>query len=329
MRPAAVLITLLLTAGAVTASSVQDDSEEVARLWGVLVCTNLTVDFDRTPARQAIGHLAEASGLPIVGRFADDPIGYGIEPQTPITLELSGFPMLTVLEEVLEQCGPGDCTWQIRRGFVEVGPRSRLSVPAARERRTYYIRDFLIDMDLWRRLQPEFLALNVVEDIVENIEPDSWDYGQIDYDAETPDDADRRLTARNDRPPPSDGPDGEPNGATRRTPPPRRYVTPMKIASIRYWRDVIIVTAPDYLHRQINGYPKPIPPAGTSPTTPSTERDTSARISLLFATTPISVSFDGVTAREAFERLGAMLDTTLMIRYPRPRAALRSRSSKR
>jgi hypothetical protein len=51
-----------------------------------------------------------------------------------------------VLELVIEQCQEFDpCTWQLRRGFVEVGTKERLSVPSAREIRYYSIRDLMYD----------------------------------------------------------------------------------------------------------------------------------------------------------------------------------------
>ena len=35
---------------------------------------------------------------------------------------------------------------------------------------------------------------------------------------------------------------------------------PRKIAIIRYWRDVMIIHAPDYIHRQVGGYRDPVRP---------------------------------------------------------------------
>jgi hypothetical protein len=34
-----------------------------------------------------------------------------------------------------------------------------------------------------------------------------------------------------------------------------------KWATIRFFRDQLVVTAPDFIHRQIDGYPTPIRPA--------------------------------------------------------------------
>ena len=44
----------------------------------------------------------------------------------------------------------------------------------------------------------------------------------------------------------------------------RHYRAKMKIARIRIWNDRIIIRAPDFIHRQVGGYPKVILPAPLS-----------------------------------------------------------------
>jgi uncharacterized membrane protein YgcG len=112
----------------------------------ILTGTAITVQFNETPAREALGHLQTLLGLHIVGRFSDDWIGHGIDPDTPITVVAVGRSGLDVLELVLDQCQELDpCTWQLRNGYVEVGTKQRLSVPSAREIRYYPIRDLMYD----------------------------------------------------------------------------------------------------------------------------------------------------------------------------------------
>lgn len=126
----------------------QNTNATRAQLLGTLLYTDITVEFNETPARDAIKYLQTVLGIPIVGRFSDDRTGAGIDPETPITLNATQQPALTVLEQLLEQCGgdTGDsCTWQLREGFVEVGTRERLSAPSAREIRYYPIRDLLFE----------------------------------------------------------------------------------------------------------------------------------------------------------------------------------------
>jgi hypothetical protein len=230
-------------------------------LYLALVETTVSVKFDGTAARAAFDQLNDALSFPLLGRYRDDSLGFGLDPDVLITLEVAGRPALEVLEEMLAQCSAqgAECTWQIRKGFVEFGTKRRLSVPAARETRTHYIADLIIRMpgsshSTGRR---ELNALDLVQEICETIEPGQWDYGQ------TPERVDEELlldalgqgqAGPATRPAATTAPESaEP--AQQSQPPPRRYVPPTRFAIIRYWRDVIIVHAPDYIHRQINGYP--------------------------------------------------------------------------
>lgn len=105
-----------------------------------LLYTELTVDFDEAPAREVFDYFGTALGVNVVARYSDDAVGYGIDPQTPITLSADDEAAVQVLNLVLEQCAVVDpCTWQLRDGFLEVGTKERLSVPAARETRWYPI----------------------------------------------------------------------------------------------------------------------------------------------------------------------------------------------
>jgi uncharacterized membrane protein YgcG len=116
-----------------------------AQLQKVLIETELTVEYQQAPAREVIVHLQQMLGIQIVGRYSDDRVGHGIDPETPITLGVTETPALTVLELVLAQCEDLDpCTWQLRNGYVEVGTKERLSAPAAQEIRIYSIRDLMM-----------------------------------------------------------------------------------------------------------------------------------------------------------------------------------------
>jgi hypothetical protein len=78
--------------------------------------------------------------------YSTDQVAHGIDPETPITLEVSELRALEVLERVLEQCAVVEpCTWQLRSSFLEVGTKERLAVDAAQEVRTYPIDDLLFE----------------------------------------------------------------------------------------------------------------------------------------------------------------------------------------
>jgi uncharacterized membrane protein YgcG len=127
-------------------SQVQTQGATKSHLLSVLMYTDVTVQFQETPAREAFNYLQTLLGIHIVGRYSDDKIGYGIDPETPITLDVVDRPALTVIELMLDQCEEFDpCTWQLRDGYVEVGTKERLSLPAAREIKYYPIRDLLFE----------------------------------------------------------------------------------------------------------------------------------------------------------------------------------------
>ncbi|MHC4415880.1 MAG: hypothetical protein ACYS0G_11410 [Planctomycetota bacterium] len=124
----------------------QSENTSKAHMLSVLFYTDITVQFQETPAREAFNYLQTVLGINIIGRYNDDKIGFGIDPETPITLNVVDKPALTVLELVLDQCQEFEaCTWQLREGFVEVGTKERLSLPGARQIKYYPIRDLLFE----------------------------------------------------------------------------------------------------------------------------------------------------------------------------------------
>src|SRR5438477_3105078 len=125
----------------------QSNNSTKAQLLGTLLYTDITVQFSEQPARDVIKYLQTVLGINLAARYNDDKNanGNGIDPDTKITLDVTNKPALSVLEMVLDQCG-GDsketiCTWQLREGYVEIGPKSRLDL--AREIRYYPIKDLL------------------------------------------------------------------------------------------------------------------------------------------------------------------------------------------
>ena len=259
-----------------------DDDDDVARarLLGVLCYTKVSMKLDDTPAREAIEALLEALGVAVVGRWSDDSVGFGMDPDARITLDLQDVDGLSALEQILEQAAVAEeCSWQLRHGFIEVGTKDRLAMPAAREVRIYHIRDFMIEPPRFgilgggvqnprlekyggvmigtpaptvydgkesvRRKEPEDLALEIVEAIVETVEPGRWNTGEEDDDGHSVQEYQGA---------------GSSTAGPAASQPARVAVPPLEWASIRLWRDQLIVKAPDFIHRQIDGYPKPIPP---------------------------------------------------------------------
>ncbi len=70
------------------AASARDTSQ--AALLGSLLYSDLSVDFDETPARDAFEYIKQLMGVDLVVRYSDDRSGIGIDPETPITLKATG-----------------------------------------------------------------------------------------------------------------------------------------------------------------------------------------------------------------------------------------------
>lgn len=246
------------------------DSTSLRAMLGVLLYTDIDANFEKTPVREVFMFLTDRLNLNIIARYSDDKNadGLGIDPDTPVTLRLKDVPALTVLELVLEQVGAHEpATWQMRRGFVEIGTLDRLSVPGARTVKVYPIDDLLYE-------PPNF-----------NDAP-STDLSELYRNQYQPYGA------------PSGGAGGvvNPGGGVIFGPPgshsPRKAksakaqelidfiignVEPMaweanggEYATIRYLDGALIVRAPDYIQRQIGGYPPAIKPQVQTPATKPT-----------------------------------------------------------
>ncbi len=250
-----------------------------AHMLSVLLYTDITVQLQETPARDAISYLQTVLGINIIGRYSDDKVGFGIDPETTITLDVVDKPALTVLELMLDQCATFDesCTWQLRRGFVEVGTKERLSAPSAREIRYYPIRDLLF-------VPPQFNNAPKL-DINSALNQGSSGGGGgrggggggggggfggggggggrgggggggsgIFGD---PDDEEDRATEEERA--------QEIVDLIVETVEPDAWdIAGGEYATVRYYQGTLIIRAPDYIHRQIGGYPFVLRPIGQS-----------------------------------------------------------------
>ena len=221
-----------------------------------LADTTISVNYREMPTRQVFEDFAARTGLPVVGRYLDDRVGYGIDPELPITLEVEDKPARDVLEILLSVCeADGEpCTWQIRLGYIEVGTKARLSVPAAFELRRYDITEQMFEVADYgeQRRHPTVIGIETVESIVNTIEPGIWDYGQNGDEDEV---LGPWWTTGHGG---AATPGALPVTRTRTGKPVRVYREPRSIGTIRLWRKQLIVLAPDYVHRQLGGYGKEI-----------------------------------------------------------------------
>ena len=259
-------------------NAAQDPAALKMKMLQALLYTKLTVDFDETPAREVFDYIKTALDINLIVRSSDDPVGHGIDPLTPITLEIEDAIAVDVLELVLEQCAAnGDCTWQVRRSFVEVGTKERLSVSSARELRVYPIGDLLYE-------PPRFVDAPPIGFTDEYWYP-GGPYGPYGgyggyggslyggtYLSSSP--GNYRWGGASSGSAVTEDPNTAEKKAQRAQSIIELIITSIEPlawtdnggdwATIRYRDDALLITAPDYVHRQINGY-GPVPPPKREP----------------------------------------------------------------
>ena len=241
------------------------------RMLQALLFTELSVDFAATPARDAFEFLRTSMGTNLVVRFTDEPPGSvpSIDPTTPITLKVDDMPAIDVLDLVLEQCSTLEsCTWQLRPSFIEAGSKDRLSVDDARVVRVYPIDALVFEPAMF----DDALSSRLDDAFRDAYAYNPWIFPGP-YGSQGGFSGSFGATPNNRQPLRSGGNDRdqrieqlielitdvvEPSGWQRNG---------GAWASIRYNDGALIVTAPDFVQRQIGGYPKVRPPKGPAPST--------------------------------------------------------------
>ncbi len=202
----------------------------------------ITVEFTDARLEDIMAFIADVTGAPIDPKWVDDSTsGDGLDREQTMSLKVANIPAIDLVERVLEKA-QGDAfsgnTWQLARsGELEVGPRSRLN--RTTYLRVYDINDLLFDMPSFT----QFPALDL--DSVLN-QREGGGAGSIFQNEEQ------------DR--------GERESRQQRTQQIVELITTIvepdqwldnggDAASIREYNGTLLVQAPDYVHRQIDGYP--------------------------------------------------------------------------
>jgi hypothetical protein len=111
-----------------------------------LLFQKITIRFEGTPARDVLDYLRTTLDVNMIVRYHDDQVGHGLDPDAKINLVADRMRAVDVLNLVIEQLAAIEpATWQLRESFLEVGTKERLSAPAARVLRTYPVDDLLYE----------------------------------------------------------------------------------------------------------------------------------------------------------------------------------------
>jgi hypothetical protein len=255
------------------------------RILQALLYTKITVSFDEAPARDVFAYLRTVLDVNLIVRSIDDAPAHGIDLDTPISIEAEQMQALEMLEQVLEQCALSeDCAWQLRKSVLEVGTKSRLSGPAARTVKTYPIEELLFEV-------PRFTGAPDVRldgDYLWNYRNGSGYGGQSGgirpgFRGR----ANRRYIRNTGGGLPGGGAGGSFGGSSGNNSAPTKEEKAEEVidlitgavepeawvryggewATIRFLNGSLIVNAPDYIHRQIGGYPTVPPPERPAPQT--------------------------------------------------------------
>lgn len=235
---------------------------------GRLVHLRLDLEFDDAAPRKVRRALARALGLNLIDHFPKD------DDATPgVSMSLRQVPALEALETLIAlTSGPTPGTWQVREGILEVGPRGVLARRTPPITRVIEVTDLLLEppdfvpTGIGRMVNPEAvigqktnrskpreLGAKLLESIVQQVEPDAW---RAITDAERADGLPDPIDPR------------DPFGG-RNLDPDLRYPNSERLAPIFVqgrWASItlkdraIIVRAPAFVLRGIEGLPRAVPP---------------------------------------------------------------------
>lgn len=268
------------TRGANDLTPTGDDVEQREAL-GKLLFAKVSIDADDRPIREVITTIARSMRLNLVPFYEgpDRPAPrLGMNPTRRVTLYLEEVDGRTLLEALATQCGP-EVTWQIQRGTIEFGPREALAREDARSTRVYDVTDLTFEAPYFQRprnkimpvdyetdqkqlrLRPKDVVADLVRSISEQCEPDAFRPAPPPTEAEIAEGT-KREQLKHTTPDPSASRRPAVNStATRNLDPDAGPIYVLgQWAQIHVKETTIVVTAPDFVHRAIDGYPAPIPP---------------------------------------------------------------------
>ena len=121
----------------------QQTAHQHAKILGALIYTDLSVSIDGEEALGIMNHLEEELGVLMQVYWKTKKLE-GCDRSAAIFLTLEQMPALVVLERVIEQLSDDEeVTWQLRDGVLEVGLKSRFSKRTSQQTITYSISDLL------------------------------------------------------------------------------------------------------------------------------------------------------------------------------------------
>ena len=207
----------------------------------------ISINFNETRLEDVMKFIAEVTSADMEPMWQDDQNTSGLEKDKLITLTAQKSSGLELLEKVLEKAttdssGSAGNTWQLtENGTLQVGPRERLN--KFRRLEIYPVRDLLMEIPSYGNA-PEFDLQSVLQS--------SGQGGGGGGQSPFRDNGDQGASSSR---PLADRVTELQNVLTTLVEPDQWVDNGGDAATIRFFQNTFIINAPDYVHRQINGYP--------------------------------------------------------------------------
>lgn len=204
------------------------------------IMQRITVDLDGVSLEEFVRFIETVADITIEPYWENDRTDIGLVRDSEVSVSVDEVPIINLIERVLRNVTRGEfeeATWQLSPyGELEIGHKSRLN--ANKTRRVYYILDLLVEL-------PDF-----------NNAPDLS--------------LDQILGGQTGGGSPFDDSDDDEGWPNDRTEVRERAEDLMRLIEehiepdqwgdsrgprMAFFRNSLIVTAPDYIHRQLGGYP--------------------------------------------------------------------------
>ncbi|MBX3390129.1 MAG: hypothetical protein KF691_11840 [Phycisphaeraceae bacterium] len=210
-----------------------------------LMLKTMSVDYQQTRLEAVMKNIADVTGAPLQILWQDDRNPVGLDKESLITFRADDMSALTVLEGVLSRAGAdftgGGNTWQMTEsGMIEVGPKERLNRTKRLE--IYDISDLLLEIPDYNQV-PQF-------DLNSALQASSGGGG-----GGTSPFSGGGQQVQNTGKPVQERADEVIRLITELVEPDQWTNNGGSAATVRYYKQELLVTAPDYIQRQINGYP--------------------------------------------------------------------------
>jgi hypothetical protein len=226
--------------GAAVASSGIPQRDTLIRL-----TRRLSVDFNQHRLEDVVRFISEYTGAQIEALWVDDQFAEGLDKEQAITLSVKNISALALIERVMEKAQiDEENSWQMASsGEIQIGPKTRLNVYKRVE--IYDINDLLLEL-------PDFPDVPEID--LQQALQQSGGGGGGGGGGQSPFE-DNEDENQNDRKPLEDRAQEVVDIIQEFVETEQWFDNGGEGGTIKHWRGTLIIKAPDYMHRQLVGYP--------------------------------------------------------------------------